>query len=268
MTKYWILLGTAFFSLTSCGDTSSVQDTEKSLLTDTSKKETVIEEVVKESTPIFVVCLREGSLLEKPAQWSKTNSSVKNGKFYDGSTAKILDTNDEGKRRYLKLQLNDGTEGWVSDWLIAEDALRAVVTTKNIRLYKKADIAAFSDKKIVFAQKVAVGNELVGGFKKIVYKGEDKKPHTYWVKEKDLQHISVEDTDYVLAEYYAKLQAIEDADQKAELVEDIRGNEEYINSPFYSSIIGEELDTENEEVLSDTLPNEILIDTVEIEDEF
>ena len=187
MTKYWILLGAAFFSLTSCGDTKKVEDTEKSLLTDTVKEVVITEEATEEITPIFVVILKEGSLLEKPAQWSKTNSSVKNGKFYDGSTAKVLETNEEGKRRYLKIQLNDGTQGWVSDWLIAEDAQRAVVTTKNIRLYKKADIAAFSDLKIVFGQKIALGNIVVGGFKKVTYKGDNEKPQTYWVKEKDIK---------------------------------------------------------------------------------
>ena len=140
MTKHWILFGAAILAITSCGDNKAIQDKEKSLLESSPTKEIITEEIETIEKEIHAVSLKEASLLEKPETWRKTNPSVKNGKFYFGSKALLLETNEEGKRRYLKVRLNDGTEGWTSDWLIVEDANRAVVTTKSIRLYKKADI--------------------------------------------------------------------------------------------------------------------------------
>ncbi len=250
--------------LISCSDNKIVKDTEASLLEDTTTKtieKTEVEEVVEE---VEAVSLKEGTLLKKPERWSKTNSSVKNGKFYLGSKVIVLKEKKPKKRRYLKLRLNDGTEGWASDWLIVEDAKRAVVTTKHIRLYKKADIVAFSDEKITIGNKVALGNEVIGGFQKIVYKGKDKKPHSFWVKQKDTKYISVDENDYLLSEYFEKLQGITVEADKLELIDEVESNLDYVKSPFYEKII--ELKTKKEEVaLPVNLP---LLDSVVLEDEF
>ena len=273
MTKHWILLGSTILMMTSCGDNIIIKDREKSLLGDTVIKEVIthtVPQVVKET---HVVSLKEAHLLEKPEIWSKTNPSILNGKFYFGSKALILETNEKGKRRYLKLKLNDGTEGWTSDWLIVEDAERAVVTTKSIRLYKKADIAAFSDEKITLGQKIALGTKNIGGFQKITYKAEDKKPYSFWIKEKDTRHISTEDNDYVLSEYFDKIKTIKNEDEKYELIDDIKDNEDFIKSPFYSKIM--ELSDENEDELTSDEDGiefendtEIILDDTEINDEF
>ena len=265
MTKHWILFGVAILAITSCGDNKAILDKEKSLLESSPTKEIITEEIETIEKEIHAVSLKEASLLEKPETWSKTNPSVKNGKFYFGSKALLLETNEEGKRRYLKVRLNDGTEGWTSDWLIVEDANRAVVTTKSIRLYKKADIAAFTDKKIVIGQKVALGNDKVGGFLKVVYKGGDKKPYTFWVKEKDTKHISSDDNDYILSEYFVKIKTITNDYEKLELIDDIKDNEDYIRSPFYSKIISlaEELNDKDTFDIDD-----LGIDSLDLEDDF
>ena len=266
MIKYWILLGTAFLTLNSCGDSKIVKEKEQSLLEDTIVKEPTIEEPKEEKAPIDVACLREGSLLKKPERWSKTNPSVKNGKFYFGSKALLLEEQKPKKRRYLKLRLNDGTEGWATDWLLIENAKPAVVTTKNIRLYKKADVVAFSDNKLILGNKIALGNNVIGGFKKIVYKTADNKSHTYWVKQNDTIHLSTDANDFLLAGYYEKLIHMTVAMDKLELIDEIEGNEEFSKSPFYKMILECRPGDEKPEELP--LVPEIILDTVVVEDEF
>ena len=271
MTKHWILLGAVILIIASCGDSKNIQETEKSLLGDTTVKEISKEVLIEKVKEINAVSLKEGNLLEKPESWSKSNPSVRNGTFYFGSKASIIETNEEGKRRYLKLRLNDGTVGWASDWLIVEEAERAVVATKSIRLYKKADIAAFSDQKIVFGQKIALGNKVIGGFQQIVFKGDDKKPHKFWVKEKDVRNISIDDNDYVLSEYLEKLKNITVEEDKIELVDDIRDNDDFLKSPFYAKIISliDEDDKLAEEIEIDENSNEeMILDSIDLGDDF
>lgn len=267
MTKSWILFCSVVLTMASCGDNTSVGEKEKPLLGDTTQQEEVVEAPKAMQEEIHAVSLKESHLLEKPEVWSKSNPSVEEGKFYFGSKALILAVNEEGKRRYLKLRLNDGTEGWSQDWLIVENAERAVVTSKSIRLYKKADIAAFSDKKVVLGQKVAVGNEVVGGFQKLVYKGEDEKPYTFWVKEREVRHLSKEDNDYLLADYFEKLKVVENEDDKLELIEDVKDNEDFKTSVFYRLILDlsgeEEQEDFEEETDLDSLYTEDEIEEIE-----
>ena len=237
MAKHWILLSLTIIIIMSCEDSISIKEKESSLLSKPVETK-VTTQIPKAVLPdIFIVSLKEGTLLNDPSSWSKANGYITNGKFYFGSKAQILETNNEGKRRYLKLKLNDGTEGWTSDWLIIEDASRAIVSSKSVRLYKKADIAAFTNEKLLFGQKIALGNKVIGGFHQIVYLGTDKKPHLFWIKQKDIRHISKRDNDYILAEYLERLQTITSTQEKYELIEEIKENEEFVTSRFYSKIM-------------------------------
>ena len=93
----------------------------------------------------------------------------------------------------------------------------------------------------------------------------------FWVKEKDVRNISTDDNDYVLSGYLEKLQHITVEEDKIELVDDIRDNDDFLKSPFYAKIISliDEDDELAEEIEIDENSNEeMILDSIDLGDDF
>ena len=159
---------------------------------------------------------------DKGAKW------VKSVTF--GSTFEVIETKEaDDKKEYAKIKLIDGTEGWVSTYVIAQNAYIAVCTSEA-SLYKAADILALADKKVAFGEFIAVNNEKVGNF---IYVQTSKKQKSGYIKSD--KYLSTDLTNIEVA--LLRQRALEkEGPEKIEAIQTILDNKEYEVSVFYQDL--------------------------------
>lgn len=178
-----------------------------------------------------------------------------NKKVQFGTILEVLDTASLENKHYTQVKVVDGTEGWIKTYLIAMDSKRAI-TTKEVSLYKDADILALSDTKIPAGTMVAVEDEEVAGYLYVI--GSERRVKGYI---KDKKGISTSDLNLEVGMLREKALALE-GQSKLDAVKAIVGNEDYMGSAFYGELKAmlplEDLEEELEEVSEEEVINEVL----------
>jgi len=264
MTKHWILFSLLILVLSSCGSSSLVTDTERPLLGGISSIEKIdisTPEVIKQT---YIVSLKETILRKYSNTTSSSNPEILNGEITLGSSALILTEDTTKKQHFLKLQLSNGTKGWTTDTYIIRNAKPAVVTSKYIHLYKKADISSHTDNKVDFGEKVILGESSIGGFHEVMLMERVRHPTSYWIKEKDVQNISIESNDYILASYLEELKTSNSEDENWVILNIVKSNQDYVSSLFYSQIMNFD-----DQLLNDSLyQSSFSMDSIDLDDDF
>ncbi len=238
-----LFIGALF--LASCDETAPESD---SLLDgETQESETVVEETVS-ANPLAV------SLYTTWLKAELRKDAKANKKVQFGTVLEVLDTASLENKHYTKVKVVDGTEGWIKTYLIASDAKRAI-TTKEVSLYKDADILALSDSKIPAGTMVAVENEEVAGYIFVI--GAERKVKGYIKGQKG---ISDSDLNLEVGMLREKALALE-GQAKIDAVKAIVANEDYVGSAFYGelqNLYPSEGSEELEEVTEEEVINEVL----------
>jgi len=102
--------------------------------------------------------------------------------IYYGETVKYIGETEKASdnKQYVKVELSDGTQGWVYDHLFAKGKL--AVLKKSLAIYKRPDIIDFVGNKFNRGDLVVVLDESKGDWKKI--SGFQKKDDG-WIQKSD-----------------------------------------------------------------------------------
>jgi hypothetical protein len=151
-----------------------------------------------------------------------------------------VDTSDKN-RKYFKIRLSDGKEGWAPEFSLAIDAKPAVVAQKTA-IYLRPDLVTITDNEFVPMEFVAVTkpeNEWCEA------KGQEGKKKG-WIKSSS---VSLKDEDITVALLAMKAASEPDKNKKKEKIEAIVNNPAFSNSTFI-------------ETLKDQLPKPAVQDSV------
>ncbi|MEN8122373.1 MAG: SH3 domain-containing protein [Bacteroidota bacterium] len=168
--------------------------------------------------------------------------------IYLGETATYMgitetDTTVKKGKDYAKIELVDGTTGWVDDRFIAIDA--APYAVKGIsKLYKRPDILTATKKEYDKMQFVVV-LETKGEWMKV--KGKRNKDQWFsdgWIKANHLTNNSVDISVAILA---SRAMAIGDKEKKIEALNEIIDNSDFSGSIFIKDISSIVFDLSEEE---------------------
>lgn len=132
-------------------------------------------------------------------------------------------------RIYIKVKLSDGTTGWASRYLFAENA-ELGAATKLTTVYKRPDLVTATDKKLNFGDIVAVIKE-EGDWVEVMGK---EKSINGWIKGGD--HLTTEGDDVSVAILRNRALAKANANDKKKALEAIVENSDFANSIFASDI--------------------------------
>ena len=119
------------------------------------KKDEITSEVVEK---VESVCILDGQSLrlEAKAQAKWLNSmSLGESVYWLGQTR--IDSTDKNKK-YIKIMLSDGTEGWALDWGIVINAKVGAIK-EEAPIYKRPDMLTITNKTFEFMDMVAISTE-------------------------------------------------------------------------------------------------------------
>ena len=202
--------------LQACGGGSNTTETTAEEVAE--PEEEIIEEEM--GAPIIGVCIWDKAAVRAEAS--------KSGKYLSGlslgETVVLLgetktDAGDND-REYIKVSLSDDTEGWVSSYLIAQDAGAAAIQEKS-SIYKRPDLlTATGDafEPLEFVAIVSYGEdnwiEVIG----------NKRKKSGWIKGDGL---AIGDENIALATLYSRAMEIEDQAAQQEAIKEITTMEEF-----------------------------------------
>ncbi len=186
------------------------------------------------------VCLWEKLTIKTtPEEKGDYVTSVQQGEaFYYLGESK----NDEAsskKVQYDKVQLSDGTVGWVQDRFIASPALAAVII-KDSYLYSRADEVTKTDTK--FSKMDIVGitgtTEFTGPEDREWYKVKGKPSGENWFKEGWIKSTDISDYSVDVSTAMLAKKAIQENDlgKRKSLINDILNNTSLQHSEFISDL--------------------------------
>jgi hypothetical protein len=184
--------------------------------------------VEKPKVEIPSVCIWDITPVKiEPMQKGRWISSLALGEkviWLDEERADITDKN----KKYLKIRMSDGKEGWVSDYTLAVDAQPAVAIHKSI-IYMRPDLVTITNNEYAPMEFVAVSkleNEWCEA------KGLESKK-TGWIKS---ESVSIKDDDIAVALLAYKAFAETDKNKKKEKIEAIVNNPMFSNSIFIDTL--------------------------------
>ncbi|MEL6193353.1 MAG: hypothetical protein AAFR66_14945 [Bacteroidota bacterium] len=165
------------------------------------------------------ICLWDGAgLRDGPGRGEKlTYLST----IYFGEQVELLGESElveATNRTYLKVRLSDGEEGWVHQYLFAENAYLAAVMGEA-EIYRRPDIMTFKDDKFERGEVVTVMEEK-GDWIRLV--GMERKK-SGWITRKKL--LSTDLFDIRLALKYVRAVNFTSSDKQAEQLENIISSE-------------------------------------------
>jgi hypothetical protein len=227
--KTTLLLMTFSLFLFGCGNEDK---TDEGSNTDNDATENqAVEE--PEFTEAPIVCLwSKISVREEPKAKGKWKTYIYLGETatYKGIT--VTDTTVKKGKSYAKIELADGTQGWVEDRFFAIDAKPAVILN-DTKLYERPDILTAGKKDYKRMQFVVITDEK-DGWKKV--KGKkigDNWFSSGWVKD---NNISENNLDVSVAVLENRAEAIEDTEKKIEALNEIINNTDFASSLFIEDI--------------------------------
>jgi hypothetical protein len=174
------------------------------------------------------VCIFDNSTVKsEPSQKGKLISTLAAGEKVIFLKQEKLDSADRNKK-YIKIKLSDGKEGWALDNSLAVDAKPAVAICKTI-IYLRPDLVTITNKEFLPMEFIAVTkpeNEWCEA------KGRELKK-TGWIKS---IYTSVKDEDITVALLANKALAETSKDKKKEKLNAIINNPSFSNSIFIDTL--------------------------------
>lgn len=190
-----------------------------------------VEEPEIQEAPI--VCLwSKVSVREEPKAKGKWKASIYLGEkaTYKGISEK--DTTVKNGKSYAKIELADGTSGWVDERFFAIGARPAVIINPT-KLYERPDILTASKKNYDRMQFVVITDEKEGWKQVKAKKVGDSWFSTGWVK---ANNISEKEIDVSVAVLENRAASISDPEKKLEALNEIVNNSDLANSIFIEDI--------------------------------
>jgi hypothetical protein len=184
--------------------------------------------VVEEVKEIPSVCIWDGASVRADASMkAKWVSAMALGEKVIWLGEEKIDSTDKN-RRFLKLRLSDGTEGWSSEYVIATDAKPSVIY-KEAPIYRRPDLLTVTEAVFEPMEIVAVTGtdddwiEVVG--KENIKKG--------WIQSK---LVSTKDMDVAVSLLASKALGEKNKDKKKEKLQSIIGNTAFAGSIFIEDL--------------------------------
>jgi len=138
---------------------------------------------------------------------------------------------DNNDHTYLKVKLNDGTEGWSRTEFVIPEAKAAVFTVET-NIYDRPDLLTRSDDKFSTMDIVAVKNTNDDWIEIVGKPTSEKWLKSGWVKK---SNVSYQDVDIAMAKFAKPVIDGESAD-KAEQLQEILNNQDLTASTFTSAV--------------------------------
>ncbi len=180
-----------------------------------------------------IVCLwSKISVREEPKAKGKWKAYIYLGEkaTYKGITEK--DTTVKNGKSYAKIELADGTSGWVEERFFAIGARPAVIISPT-KLYERPDILTAGKKSYDRMQFVVITDEKDGWRKVRAKKADDSWFSSGWVKDNKLTETGIDVSVAVLENRAA---TITDEEKKIEALNEIVNNPDFGNSIFIEDI--------------------------------
>lgn len=227
--------------LYSCGGEENQEDEDMDEMEETGDSGEPEEYEVSESP---IVCLWSAvSLRDSPSSKGKRLTTVYLGEtaMYKGITEK--DTTIAKGRDYAKIELIDGTTGWVEERFFAIDAQPYVV--KDIsKLYKRPDILTATKKEYDKMQFVVVLEEKGEWMKVKGRRSQDGWFSDGWMKANHMTNNTIDISVAILA---SRAMTIKDKEKKIEALNEIIDNSDFSGSSFIKDISSIVFDLSEEE---------------------
>ncbi len=212
-----------------------------------------VEEIVKETK---AVCVWNELSVRKEPKYNKNNYLTSLSKGERLTSLGITKYDSAGKTEYVKVKLNDGTEGWSSRSLIVDEADPAVLAVEAA-IYKRPDLLTKTDRAFDQLDIVAVVS-VDGGWAEI--KGQRNGTNFVsegWIK-KDV--LSTDNVDIAMAKFIRKASSMKDEDKKIESLTELLENSDFQSSKFVS--VAQEIlnEIKGEETIEETVSE---VDSIE-----
>lgn len=210
------------------------------------KKNTSTENLQEETVnTIKAVCIWDKvSVREIPSKDGKWLTSLSLGEkcTYLNEEKEEIDGNRIYK--YLKIELQDGKQGWVQSDFIVIDGVPGVVIN-DAPVYNRPDLLTKTDK--FFSKFDIVG---VSSSQNDFYEVKGKRKNGKWIEIGWVKksNISLSDSDIALAKYAAKALSIEDPVKRKEAIKEILNNPDFTYSIFLEDLRKELVGESTEEV--------------------
>jgi hypothetical protein len=190
------------------------------------------EEIVIEQKGDAVCIWDKVSLKETPANDGKWLAAISLGEMVDFLDSEKEVTTGDKTVKYLKVELQDGKQGWVqSDFIIVNGKPGAIL--QDAVIYSRPDLLTKTGKSFSRMDIVGVKGEQ-NGFVEVAGKRKDGKwIETGWIKPANITSAEI---DVAVAKYASKALAIAEEDKKTEAINEILENSDLQNSVFIEEL--------------------------------
>ncbi|MBN2710422.1 MAG: SH3 domain-containing protein [Calditrichaceae bacterium] len=180
--------------------------------------------VVQEKTEFPSVCIWDkGTLRAEPKSSGKWLSSMALGEKVIWTGTESIDSTDKN-RKYYKLKLSDGSEGWASEYVIVTNAQPAVVINKT-SVYNRPDLLTVTDTEFEEMDIIAVVSSEDNWIEAV---GKEKRKKG-WIQ---ASAISTNDIDIAVALLASKALLESKTADKIEKIQNILNNTAFNGSFF------------------------------------
>lgn len=172
------------------------------------------------------------SLKESPGADGKWLASISLGEKCNYLDDEKEVANGAKKTKFVKVELQDGKQGWVqADFIVIDGKPGAVI--QNAEIYSRPDLLTKTGKSFSKMDIVGVKSEQ-NNFVEVVGKRKDGKwIESGWIKP---SNVSQSDIDVAVAKYAAKAIAIEDKAKRQEAINEILTNSDLSGSVFMEDL--------------------------------
>ncbi len=213
-----------------------------------STVELVESEPMVEEKP--AVCIWDkGSVREAPKKNGKWMSAMALGEKITWTGYSEVDSANNN-RKYYKIRLSDGSEGWASEYVVALDSEPAVVLAETA-VFRRPDYLTVTDHKLAPMEVVAI-SEARGEWAQVM---AAEKKRQGWI---ETGLVSKDPVDIAVGLMATKAMALDDEDKRNEKLQEILDNQAFAASTFISKIKNrmdgnKEVDFEENDVPPDSM---------------
>jgi len=178
------------------------------------------------------VCIVEGVALRDAASSDgKFISTLSFGEKLTCTDEKEVKTS-AGSKKFVKVELKGGNEGWVKESCIIKAAKPAVVVKEAV-VYQRPDLITKTS-KILSSYDILAIKLKQGDFVQVYGRTKDgKRVSGSWIK---FDAISVEEVDVAVAIYVAKAYLLKDQNKRMLAIKEIVDNSDFKNSCFMTQL--------------------------------
>ncbi|MEM9984617.1 MAG: SH3 domain-containing protein [Bacteroidota bacterium] len=222
---YLLAMGLVLFAA-SCGEESADPSIEEEQATaETDGAAETANQRVDDGTSLAVSLWNLAGLRDKPGRGKEAEyiTSINFGELvtYLGESEEI----EKEKRTYAKVELVDGKVGWVNEYLLAVDAMRAVAI-EDIEVYTRPDLTTYKGKKFKKGDIFAVLNGDRDDWVEVLGKEKDI---TGWVMN-DEAKFKTGEIDVTVAILMDRAMDLDDPKAKEEALKNIAENSTFSSS--------------------------------------